>query len=67
MEKQAETRCVVIRKNWDTEAEFIDMDSFDELPAGALLKSHSAARFKGDVWATDNPITRTAQVFIKEL
>lgn len=65
--KQIETSCVVIRKNWNTGVEFIDMDSFDKLPSNAIQKSHSAARFKGDTWAVDNPIIRTAQVFIKEL
>lgn len=60
------TLTAIVRKNWNTDKEFIDIDSFADIPGEALLKSHSAIKNKGENWACENPISRTIVVTVKE-
>ncbi len=70
--KQAETMYVVIRKHDKLHDyrvnEYIDMDSFADSPGHAVRKANRKATIQEEVgWASDNPIVRTAMVFVKEL
>ena len=68
--KNATVVTAVIRKNYRTGAEFIDLNSLVEgssnSPANAMAKTARYARLEVE-WDIDNPIVRTSPVVVGEV
>ena len=65
--KQFMAAFAVVRRNIDTDSEYLDLASIDKTEGGAMLCSHYRDGMKpDDVWFGKNPIVRKVSVLIKE-